>query len=115
MKFEVHVDGRVYQLEVASGERQASVPRKLTPVQSTLLPTPSTDENAHVCRSPVNGVIVRVNAHLGEQLRQHDPLLVLEAMKMETTLTAPISGRVKDIHVTPGQAVKANEILAELE
>ena len=42
-----------------------------------------------VCRSPVSGIVVRVAAQVGQSLQAGDILLVLEAMKMETNITAP--------------------------
>ena len=41
-----------------------------------------------VCRSPVSGIVVKVAAQLGQKLQAGDILLVLEAMKMETNITA---------------------------
>ena len=42
-------------------------------------------------------------------------MLVLEAMKMETNVTAPSSGKVKTVTVKPGDAVKVNQVLVEFE
>jgi methylmalonyl-CoA carboxyltransferase small subunit len=42
-------------------------------------------------------------------------IVVLEAMKMETSVTAPIAGTIKSVNVVPGQAVKLNQILVEFE
>ena len=46
-----------------------------------------------VCRSPVSGIVVRVAAQVGQSLQTGDILLVLEAMKMETNITAPAAGQ----------------------
>ena len=46
-----------------------------------------------VCRSPVSGIVVRVAAQVGQTLQTGDMLLVLEAMKMETNITAPAAGQ----------------------
>ena len=50
-----------------------------------------------------------------EELQLDDLLVVLEAMKMETSVTAPIAGKVKSVKVAPGEAVKLNQILVEFE
>ena len=42
-------------------------------------------------------------------------MVVLEAMKMETNVTAPRAGTVKSVHVTPGDPVKVNQLLVEFE
>ena len=51
----------------------------------------------------------------GQQLQPNDLLLVLEAMKMETNVTAPVAGKVKNINVQPGDGVQVNQVLVELE
>jgi methylmalonyl-CoA carboxyltransferase small subunit len=51
----------------------------------------------------------------GQQLQLDDLLVVLEAMKMETSLTAPIAGKVKSVKVAAGDAVKLDQILVEFE
>jgi biotin carboxyl carrier protein len=61
------------------------------------------------------GSIVRVLVDQGDQVAAGDVLLVLEAMKMENELKAPISGVVTSIHVQSGQTVEMNALLAEIE
>jgi biotin carboxyl carrier protein len=116
MKFQLEVAGRKYELEVPSGNDGRSSGRtKLSAIQSSFVQHARPDGADGVCRSPVNGIVVRVSARPGDQVEANDPLLVLEAMKMETSLTAPVAGRVKRLHVVPGQAVKARQVLAEFE
>ncbi len=61
------------------------------------------------------GTIVRVPVAEGDQVEVGDVVLVLEAMKMENELYAPVTGTVKAIYVEPGQAVEMNAVLAEIE
>jgi methylmalonyl-CoA carboxyltransferase small subunit len=61
------------------------------------------------------GIVVRLNAKVGQQIQTNDLLLVLEAMKMETNVTAPVSGRVKSIDVKAGDPVKVNQVLVQFE
>ena len=51
----------------------------------------------------------------GQQLQVNDLIVVLEAMKMETAITAPVEGKLKSINVAPGEAVKANQVLVEFD
>jgi len=55
-----------------------------------------TDE-MKVCRRPVSGIVMRVTAQVGQSLQTGDGLLVLEAMKMETNITAPAPGKIAAI------------------
>ena len=56
-----------------------------------------------MCRSPIAGIVIKTNAQVGQQLQANDLLLVLEAMKMETNVTAPVAGKVKKLHVAAGR------------
>jgi methylmalonyl-CoA carboxyltransferase small subunit len=68
-----------------------------------------------VCRSPVSGIVVRIVSQPGQSLQVGDILLVLEAMKMETNITAPVAGKVKMIRVGQGESVQAGQLLVEFE
>lgn len=68
-----------------------------------------------VCRSPIAGVVFKVTSEVGQEIKQDDLLLVLEAMKMETNITAHVAGKIKAIHVSPGEAVKNGQVLVEFE
>lgn len=66
-------------------------------------------------RAFMPGKVVEVLAAVGDEIAKEQGLLVLEAMKMENEVRAPSAGKVKEIHVTPGQAVEAGELLVRLE
>lgn len=66
-------------------------------------------------KAPMPGLILEVMAKEGDQVKEGDYLLVLEAMKMENTLTAPGDGIIKSVHVEKGQTVDKNQLLIELE
>lgn len=58
--------------------------------------------------SPLPGTIVEIKVKEGDEVKEGDPLIVLEAMKMDNNLTAEKGGVVKAILVEEGQAVKEN-------
>jgi methylmalonyl-CoA carboxyltransferase small subunit len=68
-----------------------------------------------VCRSPVSGVVVRLIAQSGQHLQVGDPLMVLEAMKMETNISAPIAGRIKALKIAQGDNVQSGQVVVEFE
>ncbi len=72
-------------------------------------------DEAKVCRSPVAGVVVKLNVQPGQTLQINDLMMVLEAMKMETNITAPVAGKIKKINVAHGDGVKVSQILVEFE
>jgi len=65
--------------------------------------------------APIPGKVVKVHVAEGDEVEAGQPLVVLEAMKMENELTADQAGKVTAVHVEPGQTVDAGEALAELE
>jgi len=68
-----------------------------------------------VCRSPISGIVVKVSAQEGQAIQTGDTILVLEAMKMETNITAPVAGKISKINVNPGDSVQAGLVLVEFE
>ncbi|MGH2792065.1 MAG: acetyl/propionyl/methylcrotonyl-CoA carboxylase subunit alpha [Actinomycetota bacterium] len=65
--------------------------------------------------APMQGTILKVLVREGDAVESGDPLMVLEAMKMETTIAAPASGLVTRIAVKQGETAGAGEVLAVVE
>ncbi len=65
-------------------------------------------------KAPIPGLIKAVFVAEGDQVEVGQPLLILEAMKMENEIHAPKSGVVTQISVKPGQDVALHEVLAEV-
>jgi acetyl-CoA/propionyl-CoA carboxylase, biotin carboxylase, biotin carboxyl carrier protein len=87
-------------------------------------PPPDVDSSAHdhaagagsgTITAPMPGTVVRVSVAAGEKVAARRPLVVLEAMKMETPLTAPYDATVKAVHVEEGDRVVGGALLIELE
>jgi methylmalonyl-CoA carboxyltransferase small subunit len=126
LKLRITVNGKVYEVEVEVSEPEAPHPGYVPPVGQARVPAaapgtapsvrptsaPVADESK-VCRSPVAGVVVRVSAQVGQAIQVNDPLLVLEAMKMETVITSPLAGTVAKVNVNAGDAVQAGQVLVE--
>jgi biotin carboxyl carrier protein len=70
---------------------------------------------AGVLKAPMPGLVVRVQVQPGAQVAAGDPLVVLEAMKMENELKAGAPGTVKLVRVAPGEAVEKGQVLVEFE
>jgi len=62
--------------------------------------------------APMPGTVVAVHVEKGEPVGSGSPVLVLEAMKMQHTVTAPYAGTVTELSVRPGDQVAAGEVLA---
>lgn len=134
MKLNITVDNKKYEVEVEVADSTtaplAAAPRldtslripAATPVNATPAPqnpdsgpVPGPVNEAKVCRSPVSGIVVRVASQVGQQIQSGDTLLVLEAMKMETNITAPSAGKIAKVNVAQGDAVQGGMVLVEFE
>ncbi len=135
MKLKITVDGKTYEVaveaEAPATENEGNYPRAYV-AQPAPLRVPAaapsappvgaappagggTVEEAKVCRSPINGIVVKVAAQAGQSIQSGDTLLVLEAMKMETNITAPVAGKIAKVSVNAGDGVQKDQILVEFE
>lgn len=73
------------------------------------------DDLQDALRSPLPGTIVDIPAKVGQDVKEGDTLVVLEAMKMNNNLTAERNGKVKAILISEGEAVKENTPLVTFE
>lgn len=65
--------------------------------------------------APMPGRVVRVLVAPGDEVSARQPLVVVEAMKMENELRSPKAGRVKDVAVTAGTSVEAGRVLVVID
>jgi methylmalonyl-CoA carboxyltransferase small subunit len=130
MKLNITIDGKTYEVDVEASEPETPgaahtmsgfnvssaplrVPANSAPVAPPAESTPVNE--GKVCRSPVSGIVVQVAAQVGQKLQAGDILLVLEAMKMETNITAPTAGKIAAIRVNQGDSVQAGQVVVEFE
>lgn len=66
-------------------------------------------------KAPMPGLILEISIEEGQEVKEDDSLLILEAMKMENVITSPRNGIIKSIKVTQGETVDKNSLLIEFE
>lgn len=66
-------------------------------------------------KAPMPGLILEINVSIGQEVKENDPLLILEAMKMENSFLSPRDGVIKSIAVEKGNAVDKGQLLIEFE
>jgi len=130
VKLKITIENKTYEVEVEATEAEATRPMPGYMIQPGAVRMVATApfapggaankdegpvEEDKVCRSPINGIVVKVAAQEGQQIQPGDTLLILEAMKMETAITAPNAGKVVKIRVGPGDGVTAGQILVDFE
>jgi biotin carboxyl carrier protein len=106
--------GGDHQWRVGVGEREFDL-SVLTPVEAIDTAAETAGSGPSRIEAPIPGKVVAVAVASGDEVASGQPLVVLEAMKMENELTADRQGRVVAVHVAPGDTVEAGELLVELE
>jgi biotin carboxyl carrier protein len=103
--WDLQLRGRRYHAEVVD-DRTKSLQDVSPAVSAATGPAP--------IRAPMPGLVVRVEVKEGDLVEAGGGLLVVEAMKMENSLAAPVGGRIGVIHVDVGQTIEKDEILMEM-
>ena len=121
MLLKVTVDGVVYEVEVEVAEE--SRPQLGTifmgggfvPQHAATSAAPAAPTDGEGVKAPLAGTVVRVPVKEGQQIAEGEVLVVLEAMKMETEITASTAGTVAAVLVSVGDSVTGGQVLVEVE
>ncbi len=128
MKLKITVDGKIFEVDVEVAEPESPRPAYVPPSGRARIPgapttaapaappsqAPVADESK-VCRSPLSGLVSKIEVEAGQSIGPNDILIVLEAMKMETVITAPVAGKIAKINANVGDSVQQGQVLIEFE
>ena len=103
-RYVLRIDGRRYFAD-ALDERTRAIRDLADATRPNLGPVPLV--------APMPGLIVRVHVAVGDVVQAGQPLIAIEAMKMENELVAPADGTVRAIHAVPGSPVEKGTTLVE--
>lgn len=124
MKYKVTLNNRVYEVEVEAGEAMlvdeyelaapaapapaaAVVAAPVAAAPAAAAPAPAAGLAAgEVVKSPMPGNVLKINVSQGQQVKEGDVLLILEAMKMENEVVSTKTGTVAQIAVSKGAVVE---------
>lgn len=108
---EPHPDGtRTVFYELNGQPREVTIVDKSLAVESKQRPKADPSKPGEV-GAPIPGAITSINVDPGQHVRKGDRLLVMEAMKMQTTVQAPVDGKVAEILVQAGVTVETKDLL----
>ena len=111
---DLNADGtRNVQFELNGMRREVAVPDPSAPEQGRMAVLADESDPCQVGAS-IPGMVSKVNVRRGDTVEANQVLCIIEAMKMETAVTARVSGVVKDLFVREGQPVKAKELLMRI-
>ena len=105
---------RVVEFELNGMRREVSVPdpQAAASVKQVTLADP---EDKSQIGASIPGLVSKINVKEGDTVEENQVIAVIEAMKMETSVTARMAGKVKSILVSEGSTVKAGELLLTIE
>ena len=104
--FRFKINGKIYKVALADQYDQL-IDRLGLHVQSQMI--------VKDIKAPMPGMVLEVNVKAGQTIEKDDPLLILEAMKMENVIKAPSAGVIAVVHALQGKPVDKNQVLIELE
>ena len=105
-KYTVQVNGNTYQVAIANA---------LDQLISDMGFAVGIAKQVNEIKAPMPGSILEISVVVGQEVQENDPLVILEAMKMENSFLSPRAGIIKLIAVTKGQAVEKGQLLIEFE
>ena len=125
-KLQVNLNGKAFEVEMPQSERKvqrpaapAAAPKAAAPVaKATPAPAaaaPAASAGGRPINAPLPGVVIKINAKVGDKVSAGDTLLILEAMKMENNITADANGTIKAILCKEGDQVQSGQALVELD
>lgn len=124
-KLQVKLNGKAFEVEMPQSERKvqrpaapAAAPKAAAPVAKAApaaAPAPAASAGGRPINAPLPGVVIKINAKVGDKVSAGDTLLILEAMKMENNITADANGTIKAILCKEGDQVQSGQALVELD
>ncbi|MFQ5451275.1 MAG: sodium-extruding oxaloacetate decarboxylase subunit alpha [Nitrospinaceae bacterium] len=110
--FNVKVNGRDYQVEVALTGGAAAPAAPAVASSPPPASAPSSAGNAkEILKAPLPGTVLNIKCNVGDPVNKDDSLIVVESMKMETEVKAHCSGTVREIRIKEGDSVKTGDDL----
>src|SRR6266571_120186 len=107
-----HVDGETQV--ILQGQRYR-LERRQRPDLESIAHGGNIASSQKALTAPMAGTIVKVQVHVGQAVEQRQVLIILSAMKMEHTITAPYAGKVRHVYYREGDVVKGGAVLVEME
>jgi len=112
-KYRVHVNGKAYEVAVEEieGVVSAAVSAPQPAAAAAAAPVQSVPAGADVIASPMPGKVLSIKVKPGQEVREGDLILMLEAMKMENEIFCGRAGRVLEVKVAEGAYVDTGDTL----
>ncbi len=111
---EADLESKVLKIKVNGNVYEVAVKDKMDLLLESLGMDAQLSSKVNEIKAPMPGLVLDVKVAVGDEIQKGDPVLVLEAMKMENMIKAPGEGTVQAIEIKQGDAVEKNEVLIRL-
>ena len=113
--YDIAIGGKAERLDVAAGEHRTRAQVESERARARKRGRKSGGDATKELRSPMPGRVLKILVAAGDEVQAGDPLMVVEAMKMENELRAEAPGKIASIEVAEGQPVDGNVLLLRFE
>lgn len=104
-----------YSIKINNNTYQIKLSSKLDQLIEKMGFTFGSSKQIDSIKAPMPGLILDIMVKEGQEVKEDDGLLILEAMKMENIISSPRDGIIKNINVSIGDAIEKNHLLIEFE
>jgi len=108
-------DSKQYTIAINSNIYQVKIENPLDQLIKELGFSLGSTKKLNNIKAPMPGIIIGIEVKEGDQIKEGDTLLILEAMKMENAILSPKDATVKSIKIKNGDTVEKNKLLIELD
>lgn len=118
---EIEVNGSKYEVEIHKEIKTSKTPKL---IRQNVIPSSDSDKSrtskpterkgAGGIKAPLPGTILEMKVKAGDEVKQGDIILIMEAMKMENNIKADKSGKIIDVKVNVGDSVLEGDLLVEI-
>ena len=105
--WKVEVEGKIFSIKVDGSKGESLSPRKKKGARKA--------KRSGVVSSSIPGKIISISVSQDEFVSEGDVIMILEAMKMQNEIQAPISGKITELNCEPGDSIEANSPLMVIE
>jgi glutaconyl-CoA/methylmalonyl-CoA decarboxylase subunit gamma len=96
-KYSIVVNGNLFEVEILTALQEKA---------KKLLEEKRSVNHEFEVKAPMPGMILKIKKQIGESVNSGEPIIILEAMKMENELRSPITGKIKELFVNEGNPVE---------
>ena len=105
--WKVEVEGKIFSVKVDSSKGGSLPPKKKKGARKA--------KRSGVVSSSIPGKVISISVSRNDLVSEGDVIMILEAMKMQNEIQAPVSGKITELNCEPGDSIEANSPLMVIE